>query len=52
MARWSRWRGAVYRTGDVVSQAADGVLTYVGRADDVFKASDCRIVARSSWRAS
>jgi acetyl-CoA synthetase len=35
--------GAFYRTGDVVSQAADGVLTYVGRADDVFKASDYRI---------
>jgi acetyl-CoA synthetase len=35
--------GGVYRTGDVVSQAADGVLTYVGRADDVFKASDYRI---------
>ncbi|HXQ09730.1 MAG TPA: AMP-binding protein [Caulobacteraceae bacterium] len=35
--------GGLYRTGDVVSQAADGVLTYVGRADDVFKASDYRI---------
>ncbi|HXQ47672.1 MAG TPA: AMP-binding protein [Caulobacteraceae bacterium] len=35
--------GGFYRTGDVVSQAADGVLTYVGRADDVFKASDYRI---------
>jgi acetyl-CoA synthetase len=35
--------GGVYRTGDVVSRAADGVLTYVGRADDVFKASDYRI---------
>jgi acetyl-CoA synthetase len=35
--------GDVYRTGDVASQTADGVLTYVGRADDVFKASDYRI---------
>ena len=35
--------GDVYRTGDVVSRGADGVLTYVGRADDVFKASDYRI---------
>lgn len=35
--------GPVYRTGDVASRAADGVFTYVGRADDVFKASDYRI---------
>jgi acetyl-CoA synthetase len=32
-----------YHTGDVVSRDADGYLTYVGRADDVFKASDYRI---------
>ena len=36
-------RGAVYRTGDVASVDEDGYLTYVGRADDVFKASDYRI---------
>ena len=35
--------GALYHTGDVVSRDAGGVLTYVGRADDVFKASDYRI---------
>ncbi len=35
--------GDVYRTGDVASRDADGYLTYVGRADDVFKAADYRI---------
>jgi acetyl-CoA synthetase len=35
--------GAVYRTGDVGSRDGDGYITYVGRADDVFKASDYRI---------
>jgi acetyl-CoA synthetase len=35
--------GAAYRTGDVAMRDADGHLTYVGRADDVFKASDYRI---------
>ena len=35
--------GAAYRTGDVAFRDADGYLTYVGRADDVFKASDYRI---------
>ena len=35
--------GDVYRTGDVAVRDADGYLTYVGRADDVFKSSDYRI---------
>jgi acetyl-CoA synthetase len=35
--------GDVYRTGDVAASDSDGYLTYVGRADDVFKASDYRI---------
>ncbi len=35
--------GGVYHTGDVGSRDEDGYITYVGRADDVFKASDYRI---------
>jgi acetyl-CoA synthetase len=35
--------GGVYHTGDVASRDADGYITYIGRADDVFKASDYRI---------
>ncbi len=36
-------RDGHYRTGDVASIDEDGYVTYVGRADDVFKASDYRI---------
>ena len=36
-------RDGHYHTGDVASCDADGYITYVGRADDVFKASDYRI---------
>jgi len=35
--------GAYYRTSDVARRDADGYYWYVGRADDVFKASDYRI---------
>ncbi len=35
--------GGRYHTGDVAARDADGYITYVGRADDVFKASDYRI---------
>ena len=36
-------RGGCYHTGDVARRDADGYITYVGRADDVFKSSDYRI---------
>ena len=36
-------RGGYYRTGDVASRDAGGYITYIGRTDDVFKASDYRI---------
>jgi acetyl-CoA synthetase len=36
-------RGGVYHTGDVAGVDDEGYLTYVGRSDDVFKASDYRI---------
>lgn len=36
-------RDGFYRTGDVAMVDDEGYYTYVGRADDVFKASDYRI---------
>ena len=35
--------GGYYHTGDIGARDADGYITYVGRTDDVFKASDYRI---------
>ncbi|MER8061715.1 MULTISPECIES: AMP-binding protein [unclassified Streptomyces] len=35
--------GGYYRTGDIAARDEDGYLTYIGRADDVFKASDYKI---------
>jgi acetyl-CoA synthetase len=36
-------RGGHYHTGDVATRDGEGYITYVGRTDDVFKASDYRI---------
>jgi acetyl-CoA synthetase len=36
-------RDGYYRTGDTAMRDADGYITFVGRADDVFKSSDYRI---------
>jgi acetyl-CoA synthetase len=36
-------RAGHYHTGDTAMRDADGYITFVGRADDVFKASDYRI---------
>lgn len=37
------FRDGVYHTGDIASRDERGVLTYVGRADDVFKSSDYKV---------
>lgn len=37
------FRDGYYHTGDMASRDADGVITYVGRGDDVFKSSDYRL---------
>ena len=37
------FRDGYYHTGDIAERDADGYITYVGRTDDVFKASDYRI---------
>src|SRR5699024_811159 len=35
--------GGYYRTGDIMERDENGIYTYVGRADDVFKASDYKL---------
>lgn len=37
------FRNGLYHTGDVVSRDENGIFTYVGRADDVFKSSDYKV---------
>ncbi|MGO2621179.1 MAG: AMP-binding protein [Glutamicibacter ardleyensis] len=37
------FRDNVYHTGDIAERDEHGVLTYVGRADDVFKSSDYKL---------
>jgi len=36
-------RRGLYRTGDIAKRDSRGSITYIGRSDDVFKASDYRI---------
>jgi acetyl-CoA synthetase len=35
--------GGYYHTGDVAHRDSDGYITYIGRTDDVFKASDYKV---------
>lgn len=37
------FRDGYYHTGDMAERDADGVITYVGRGDDVFKSSDYKL---------
>ncbi|MET3721703.1 MULTISPECIES: AMP-binding protein [unclassified Arthrobacter] len=37
------FRGGYYHTGDMASRDKRGIITYVGRDDDVFKSSDYRL---------
>ncbi|NYE95618.1 acetyl-CoA synthetase [Psychromicrobium silvestre] len=37
------FRDGYYHTGDMAEKDDDGVITYVGRGDDVFKSSDYRL---------
>ena len=36
-------RDGYYHTGDIATRDGEGYLTFVGRSDDVFKASDYRL---------
>ncbi|MGO3677923.1 AMP-binding protein [Leucobacter sp. UCMA 4100] len=35
--------GGLFHTGDVAERGEDGVLTFVGRTDDIFKSSDYKV---------
>ncbi|KAD4060562.1 AMP-binding protein [Arthrobacter yangruifuii] len=37
------FRDGYYHTGDMAIRDGDGIITYVGRSDDVFKSSDYRL---------
>ena len=37
------FRNGLYRTGDVMKRDKDGMFTYIGRADDLFKSSDYKL---------
>ena len=37
------FRDGFYHSGDIAEQDEDGYITYIGRGDDVFKASDYRL---------
>ncbi|AXR73881.1 AMP-binding protein [Auritidibacter ignavus] len=37
------FRGGYYHTGDIMERDEQGIFTYIGRADDVFKASDYKL---------
>lgn len=36
-------RDGLYHTGDIAERDEEGILTYIGRADDVFKSSDYKL---------
>jgi acetyl-CoA synthetase len=38
-----RRAGGVFHTGDVAERDDDGMLTFVGRTDDIFKSSDFKV---------
>lgn len=37
------FRGGFFHTGDIAARDGEGIISYVGRTDDVFKASDYKI---------
>src|SRR5699024_7786527 len=48
------FREGYYHTGDIAERDEDGYIYYIGRADDVFKASDypCRHLSWNLWLLS